>query len=110
MNSDTNPPTKNPLNRRDQPPTISHTPTGGLKTKTPPKIVSHELRLEFDLDMVKSVGSSLTKEDILKAYEAIVWDMIITRIEKGLESKRCPFQRMVLLGSILKSDGKFRAR
>jgi type I restriction-modification system DNA methylase subunit len=47
--------------------------------KPPPKIEPHELRLEFDLDVVRSVGSSLTREDILKAYEAIVWDMIITR-------------------------------
>jgi hypothetical protein len=47
--------------------------------KPPPNVEPHELRLEFDLDVVGSIGSSLTKEDLLKAYEAIVWDMIITR-------------------------------
>jgi len=46
---------------------------------SPPQIEPHPLRLEFDLDVIKSVGSSLTKDDLLKAYEAIVWDMIITR-------------------------------
>jgi len=45
----------------------------------PSKIEPHPLRLEFDLDVVKSVGSSLTKEDVLRAYDVIVWDMIITR-------------------------------
>jgi hypothetical protein len=45
----------------------------------PPPIEPHPLRLRFDLDVVKSLGSNLTKDDILKAYEAIVWDMIITR-------------------------------
>jgi hypothetical protein len=47
--------------------------------KPPPKVEPDELRLEFDLDVVRSIGSSLTKEDILNAYEAIVRDMIITR-------------------------------
>jgi type I restriction-modification system DNA methylase subunit len=46
---------------------------------SPPPIEPHPLRLEFDLDVIKSVGSSLTKDDVLKAYEAIIWDMIITR-------------------------------
>jgi type I restriction-modification system DNA methylase subunit len=45
----------------------------------PPPVEPHPLRLRFDLDVVKSLGSNLTKDDILKAYEAIVWDMIITR-------------------------------
>jgi hypothetical protein len=42
-------------------------------------IEPHPLRLEFDLDVIESVGSNLSKEDVLRAYEAIVWDMIITR-------------------------------
>jgi len=45
----------------------------------PPQMKPHPLRLEFDLEIIKSVGSNLTKEDVLRAYEAIVWDMIITR-------------------------------
>jgi len=45
----------------------------------PPPIEVHPLRLSFDLEVVRSIGSNLTKEDLLKAYGAIVWDMIITR-------------------------------
>jgi type I restriction-modification system DNA methylase subunit len=36
-------------------------------------------RIEFDLEVARSVGANLTKDDIVRAYEAIVWDMIITR-------------------------------
>jgi len=45
----------------------------------PPPMKPHPLRLEFDLEVIKSVGSNLTKEDVLRAYEAIVWDTVITR-------------------------------
>jgi len=45
----------------------------------PPPVTPHQLRLEFDMDVVKAVGANLSKEDLLKAYEAIIWDMIITR-------------------------------
>jgi len=45
----------------------------------PPPVEPDPLRLEFDLEVVRSVGSNLTKDDIVRAYEAIVWDMIITR-------------------------------
>jgi len=45
---------------------------------SPSQIEPYPLRLEFDLDVIESVGSSLTKDDVLRAYEAIVWDMIIT--------------------------------
>jgi len=45
----------------------------------PPDIEPHELRLEFDKDVVKAVGADLSDEDILNAYRAIVWDMIVTR-------------------------------
>jgi type I restriction-modification system DNA methylase subunit len=48
-------------------------------TQPPSMIEPHLLRLEFDLDVIESVGSNLSKEDVLRAYEAIVWDMIITR-------------------------------
>ena len=44
-----------------------------------PPIEPHPIRLEFDLEIAQAVGSNLTKEDIIRAYEAIVWDMIITR-------------------------------
>jgi len=45
----------------------------------PPPVEPHPLRLEFDMDVVKAVGANLDREDLLKAYEAIVWDMIVTR-------------------------------
>ncbi len=46
---------------------------------SPPPIEPHPLRLEFDMEVVKAIGASLSKNDILKVYEAIIWDMIITR-------------------------------
>ncbi|MGQ4891579.1 MAG: HsdM family class I SAM-dependent methyltransferase [Candidatus Njordarchaeia archaeon] len=52
---------------------------GEKKAKSPPPIKPHKLRLEFDTDVIKAVGANLTKDDLLKAYEAIVLDMIITR-------------------------------
>jgi len=45
----------------------------------PSSIVPHQLRLEFDMDVIEAVGANLSKEDLLKAYEAIIQDMIITR-------------------------------
>jgi hypothetical protein len=44
-----------------------------------PTIKPTQLRLEFDMDIINAVGAKLSKDDILKAYEAIVWDMIVTR-------------------------------
>jgi hypothetical protein len=53
---------------------------GQMTLIQPPSMIEpHPLRLEFDLDVIESVGSNLSKEDVLRAYEAIVWDMIITR-------------------------------
>jgi len=49
------------------------------KKQSPPGIEPHELRLEFDRNVVKAVGADLSDEDILNAYRAIVWDMIVTR-------------------------------
>jgi len=45
----------------------------------PPPVEPHPLRLNFDMDVIRAVGANLSREDLLKAYEAIVWDMIVTR-------------------------------
>ncbi|MDI9642122.1 MAG: N-6 DNA methylase [Archaeoglobales archaeon] len=45
----------------------------------PPPIETNPLRLEFDLAVIEAVGARLADGDLKKAYEAIVWDMIITR-------------------------------
>jgi len=45
----------------------------------PPPLKPHELRLEFDMNVIKAVGANLSKKELLNAYRAIVWDMIITR-------------------------------
>jgi len=49
------------------------------KTSPPPVIEPNTLRLEFDMDVVKATKADLNKNDILRAYEAMVWDMIVTR-------------------------------
>ncbi|MCC6005333.1 MAG: N-6 DNA methylase [Thermofilum sp.] len=45
----------------------------------PQTVQPYKDRLEFDLEVARSVNANLTKDDIIRAYEAIVWDMIITR-------------------------------
>jgi len=46
---------------------------------SPPPVRPNELRLKFDMDVINAVEAKLNENDVLKAYEAIVWDMIITR-------------------------------
>jgi type I restriction-modification system DNA methylase subunit len=45
----------------------------------PQTVKPYKDRIEFDLEVARSVDANLTKDDIIRAYEAIVWDMIITR-------------------------------
>ncbi|RLG75563.1 MAG: SAM-dependent DNA methyltransferase, partial [Thermoprotei archaeon] len=45
----------------------------------PPPLKPHDLRLKFDMDVIKAVGANLSEEELLNAYKAIVWDMIVTR-------------------------------
>ena len=51
----------------------------GQENRLPPPVKPHPLRLEFDMDVIKAVGANLKREDLIRAYEAIVWDMIVTR-------------------------------
>jgi len=44
-----------------------------------PPVKPHTLRLDFDMAVLTAVGANLTVKDLLQAYEAIVWDMIVTR-------------------------------
>ena len=44
-----------------------------------PPLTPDPLRIKFDLAVAKAIGIDLTTEELLKAYEAIVEDMIITR-------------------------------
>jgi len=47
-----------------------------------PTVIPHQLRLNFDIDVIKAVRANISKEDLLKAYEAITEEMVIT---KGLK-------------------------
>jgi len=45
----------------------------------PSPLKPDDLRLSFDVDVIKALNAKISKTDLLKAYEAIIWDMIITR-------------------------------
>lgn len=52
----------------------------GQSTLTPlPPLTPHKDRIEFDMAVARAIGITLTREELLAAYEAIVEDMIITR-------------------------------
>jgi len=52
----------------------------GQKTLIPlDEVKPHELRLKFDMDVIKAVGAKLTEKEVIEAYKAIAEDMIITR-------------------------------